>query len=209
MSRLIDQGIDNIMSLLDKMGNLAREAFLLSVNAYMENKDVSDELYKMSSEIRKMKDEVRDLAFELVLRYQPVARDLRFIESAIEISYRLSRFGRYAFDISGIQKAIGNRESCDLKDVKEALTIAEWMLTMSISTLKSWDEDLAKNIVKKDSELDAKFIEALKDVAMGKVKDTKCAVADMLVIRYLERIGDHATRIASLSSFINTGKYLF
>jgi len=208
MSRLIDQGINNIMVLLDNMGNLAREAFLLSVNAYIENKDVSDQLYKMSWEIRKMKDEVRDLAFELVLRYQPVARDLRFIESAIEISYRLSRFGRYAFDISGIQKALGGRENCDIKDVKEALAIAEWMLTSSISTLKNWDENLANEVVKRDSELDAKFIEALKDVATGKVKDTKCAVADMLVIRYLERIGDHATRIASLSSFINTGKYL-
>ncbi|MBO3767814.1 MAG: PhoU domain-containing protein [Thermoproteota archaeon] len=208
MSRLIDQGIKNIIVLLDRMGSLAKEAFLLSVNAYMENKDVSDELYKMSWEIRKMKDEVRDLAFELVLRYQPVAKDLRFIESAIEISYRLSRFGRYAFDISGIQKALGSRENCDLKDVKETLAIAEWMLTSSISTLKNWDEDLANEIVKRDSELDAKFIEALKDVATGKVKDIKCAVADMLVIRYLERIGDHATRIASLSSFINTGKYL-
>lgn len=209
MSRLIDRGIENIMNLLDRMGNLAKDAFFLSVNAYIENRDVSDELYKMSWEIRKMKDEVRDLAFELVARYQPVARDLRFIESAIEISYRLSRFGRYAFDISGIQKALGNRKECDIRNVKEALEIAEWMLSMSIQTLKEWNEDLAKEIVKKDSELDAKFIEALKEVAEGKVKDTKCAVADMLVIRYLERIGDHAARIASLSSFINTGKYLY
>lgn len=49
-----------------------------------------------------LQDEVSELAVELIARYQPVATDLRFIKSCMEVAYGFSRFGRYAFDISEV-----------------------------------------------------------------------------------------------------------
>ena len=62
---------------------------------------------------RPIQDETADLAIELIARYQPVATDLRFIRSCMEIAYGFSRFGRYAYDIVEVLETIGPIPDCD------------------------------------------------------------------------------------------------
>ena len=63
--------------------------------------------------LRVMQDEVADLTIELIARYQPVATDLRFIRSCMEIAYGFSRYGRYSFDIVEVLETIGSVSECE------------------------------------------------------------------------------------------------
>lgn len=81
--------------------------------------------------------EVPDLAIELIARYQPVAADLRFIRSSMEIAYGFLRFGRYAYDIVDVLETIGTNTDCDKAAILEAATTVREMIRMSVQALHS------------------------------------------------------------------------
>jgi len=90
-----------------------------------------------------------------------------------------------------------------------ALSIVQWMVSKSIEAFETRNVELAKEVIKKDDEIDELYNESLTNAAqIGKVKDVRCLIADILVIRYLERIGDHACQIASAVEYVVEGKYL-
>ena len=64
-----------------------------------DNLETTKEIFESSAKLRFLQDEVSELTIELIARFQPVATDLRYIKSCMEISYGFSRFGRYAYDI--------------------------------------------------------------------------------------------------------------
>ena len=82
------------------------------------------QIFEWSEQLRVLQDEVGDLAIELIARYQPVATDLRFIRSCMEISYGFSRFGRYAYDIMDMIGTMGSIADCDKAPVLEMAGIA-------------------------------------------------------------------------------------
>ena len=70
-------------------------------------------IFEQSEKLKMLQDEVTDLAVELIARYQPVATDLRFIKSCMEIAYGYSRFGRYSYDIVDVLETLGPLSGCD------------------------------------------------------------------------------------------------
>ena len=75
---------------------------------------------------------VGDLAIELIARYQPVATDLRFIRSCMEIAYGFSRFGRYAYDIVDVLETMGSIANCDKSAVLEMSCTVREMIRISV-----------------------------------------------------------------------------
>ena len=71
------------------------------------------QIFEGSEKLRFLQMEVTDFATELIARYQPVARDLRFIQSFMDAAYGFSRFGRYAYDIAEVLETIGPFPNCD------------------------------------------------------------------------------------------------
>ena len=95
-----------------------------------------------------MQDEVSDLAIELIARYQPVATDLRFIKSCMEIAYGFSRFGRYSYDIVEILETMGSISDCDKSAVLEMAKTVREMILLSLEALQSRDKDAEKSSMK-------------------------------------------------------------
>ena len=209
MPRLLDIGLNELVSMTKRMSDAAEEAISIAVNAYLEGKNVRDDVYEKSMKLKELKDDVKDLALELIMRYHPVAIDLRTIESMLDASYGFSRFSRYALDIADLTNKLGNLTECDHTKIRHALSIVQWMVSKSIEAFETKNVELAKEVIKKDDEIDEIYNESLTNAAqMGKVKDIRCVIADILVIRYLERIGDHACQIASAVGYVVEGKYL-
>jgi len=203
--RLLDLGLERLKNMLIDMGNFSEQTVSTAIDAYTQNKDLVNEVYAASERLRMLEEEVSELAIELIARYQPVASDLRFIKSCLEIAYGFTRFGRYAFDIMQVRSIFGDLSHCDTKPIEEAGKHAKEMIRLSIKAFIERDINLAKKIKEMDNVMDALYLDYVKAAADKRDKDIRCVIAGTLILRYLERIADHATYIADSIHYIKSG----
>ena len=98
------------------MGHLS-EIGHSALESYEKGIMLRSQIFEGSEKLRFLQIEVTDFATELIARYQPVARDLRFIQSSMDAAYGFSRFGRYAYDIAEVMETIGPIPNCDKSEV--------------------------------------------------------------------------------------------
>lgn len=208
MKRLIDSGLEQLASMLFRMGELAQKTVSLSIMNYLEGAHGHKQVENLSDTLSSMADPIEDTAFEIIARFQPVASDLRILKSYMKICYDFRRFGRYAFDISQINERIGGMGECDLafrKIVKEMGVETLNMVTISIEALKSHDVELAKSLSETEKRVDTLYYDYL-DRLIETSTTTGCTISSLLVVRYLERIADHATYIGESIVYLATGE---
>lgn len=153
-----------------------------------------------------LQDEVSELAVEIIARYQPVATDLRFIKSCMEVAYGFSRFGRYAHDISDVIGIFGDLSGCDREVVQKAGTQAKEMIRISIEAFTEHDVEKALLLKKMDDVVDNIYLDFVKKSAHQHEADLRCVVSGTLILRYLERIADHATYVGETVPYIVSGE---
>lgn len=214
MTRLLDYGLDRISNLITDMAELSVRSVDTAIELYAGGaSDKTRQLFDWSEQLRVLQDEVTELAIELIARYQPVATDLRFIRSCIETSYGFSRFGRYAYDIVDIMGLMGSVSHCDKSAVLEMADTTRKMIHMSVQALRSKDKGVASKLYEMDDTVDALYRKYLRDAITPStkkgtnemVKDPRCYVSSLLILRYLERIADHACYIGDSAHYIVTG----
>jgi phosphate transport system protein len=207
MSRLLDTGLEQLTTILFRMGEVAQRAIHVAVEGFMEGEDVSEEVHQLSEVLVTMTVSVEEKAFELIVKYQPVASDLRIINSYMKIAYDMERYGRYAWDISFTHKKLANCSECvhssELMDKITNRTLQ--MADMSIEALRDNDAEMAKTLAKTEIEVD-EIYSAYLDLLSKVPPKTKCLVCNLLVVRYLERIADHATYVGESIVYIATGE---
>jgi phosphate transport system protein len=173
----------------------------------MNGTDVSDEIRELSEGLLTMTVSVEDKAFELMVRYQPVASDLRIINSYMKIAYDFERYGRYALDIALTQHRFGASQKCVYsKDLlrKMAEKVA-FMVQTSVDALRSNDGEMAKSLTNIENEVDAMYSDYLDKLSKAP-PGTKCIISTVLVVRYLERIADHAIYVGESICYVATGQ---
>ena len=124
------------------------------------------QIFEWSEQLRVLQDEAAELAIELITRYQPVATDLRFIRSCMEISYGFSRFGRYAYDIMDIIGTMGSISDCDKAPVLETAGMARNMIHISVKALQTKDKDAARKLYEMDDTVDSLYRKYLRELIM-------------------------------------------
>ena len=219
--------MDRLGNIIMDMASLSERSVATAMESYEKGTRVKKEIFDWSEQLRVLQDEVADLAIELIARYQPVATDLRFIRSCMETSYGFSRFGRYAYDIVDVLETMGSISQCDKKPVLETAIIARDMIHQSVQALRSQDKDAAEKLYRMDDTVDALYKKSLRETitptSIGEellnsksssprdsqrertTPDPRCSVATLLIMRYLERISDHACYIADSVHYIVTG----
>lgn len=205
MTRLIDPSLDKLSRLMSQMGDMAMECVILAVDSYLEGKGTGGRVRELSNEITKKYFEVEDLTFDMLLKYQPVADDFRLIRSSTEISYAFSRFGRYAYDITQVRHLFGDISECKNTSLIEAAKKVKHMIREAVLSFAELDVRKAIKIQEDEAFIDRMYKERLpKLIELG---NTKCALAEALLLRYLERIGDHAVFMSDAVNYIVTGKH--
>ena len=207
MSRLLDAGLEQLTVIVYKMGEIAEKTVNLSVSAFMLGKDATREVKGFSEVLVALTVEIEEKAFALIAKYQPVASDLRIINSYMKIAYDFERYGRYAWDMSLTHKKLGGLENCALNwDSMEQLTKKViQMVSKSIRALKNHDATVAKSLAKTEKEVDEIFFKYIDQLAASPTQ-TKCSLCNLLVARFLERIADHTTYVGEAIIYIATGK---
>jgi phosphate transport system protein len=203
LPRLMDMGLDQLNTLLLDMANLSQQAVSTSIEAYSRGVKGA-EVKQMSSRLKSLHRNVSDLAMEMIARYQPVATDLRFLKACLEISYGFFRYGRYALDIAEVLDMFGDLSKCDRTFVVETAAKTQEMIRMSVEAFARRDVEMARRIPNMDDAVDESYRENLRRTILGK-GTLKCSLSATLILRYLERIADHATYIGESVEYIATG----
>ena len=202
----MDLGLERLRNMVLNMAELSQNTVSTAIDAYVQGRDLRDRIYGWSEELRMLQDEVSELAIELIARYQPVASDLRFIKSCMEVAYGFSRFGRYAHDISDVLGIFGDLSSCDRAAIHEAGAQAKQMILVSIKAFTARDVQLASQLKKMDDVVDNIYLDFVKKSAQVPEGNLKCFVSGTLILRYLERIADHATYVGETVLYIVSGE---
>ena len=226
MTRLLDLGKDRISNLIMDMAALSERSVITAIDSYEKGLSAKKQIFEWSEQLRVLQDEVAELAIELIARYQPVASDLRFIRSCMEISYGFSRFGRYAYDIVDVLETMGSISHCEKKPVLDMACISRDMIHLSVQALRSKDKDIAEKMYQMDNTADALYRKYLRETITpsharshsdtsktddvlssisSQAPDPRCYISALLIMRYLERISDHACYIADSVFYIVTG----
>jgi len=209
MSRIIDTGLEELSVMLCRMGELTYETVSLSLKGCLNGTSVYSQVREMSDALISMSDQAEDKTFELIARFQPVASDLRTIKSYMKIAYDFARYSRYALDISYINEQFGGLKECEEWIPEYIEKMSEKVLNMvrtSITSLRSHNTELAKSIAKTEEEVDKMYFEYLDRLIEKAPATSKCTISSVLIIRYLERIADHATYICESVVYLTTGQ---
>jgi phosphate transport system protein len=209
MGRLIDTGMEQLSSMLQRMGETAYEAVRLSIDGYVSGASNYNAVKNLSDILVLMADELEDNVFEVIARFQPVAFDLRTLKSCMKIAYDLARFGRYALDMSQIHERLGGLEKCDdwtKSFVKEMCEKVLGMVRMSIDSLKLRSVKLAQDISEVEQQVDDMYFGYVDALVEKAPTTTECQVSSVLAVRHLERIADHAAYICESIVYLVTGQ---
>jgi|Deesub1362B_J571_1020462.scaffolds.fasta_scaffold00003_265 phosphate transport system protein len=194
-SRLIDSGLQELNKMLMELGLYSYASFKKAVDALRNWKYIGEDLISRSYQLMMKREEINSLAIELIARYQPLASDLRYLKSAMEIAYNFLRIGRYSADIA--MSLIDFRDAegkCEVDKLEPLIEVVYEMLQLAMELIENPDSTKAENIYKLDSQADEEYRRVLEIII--KLDNIKCGLMLALVARYLERIGDHAYYIA-------------
>ena len=202
----MDLGLARLSNAIADMAGLAEQSVTRAIEAYTKGERITGQALDNAKQLSVLGEEIEELAVELLARYQPVATDLRYIKSCLEISYGFTRFGRYAYDIAQVLDMAGDLSACDKTVVERLSHHVISMIQDSIRSFKSQDEKLARTLRERDQEVDRTYQSVTKQLFQGGSTTIGCALASTLVLRYLERIADHACHIGDSVIYITTGK---
>ena len=127
----------------------------------------------------------------------------------MKVAYDFERYGRYAWDISFISTRFRKKNTCDEWIFDYIGKMAEKVLQMvsiSINSIKSLDTELVKKMTKTEQRVDDMYLEYLGKLVEAAGTTNECTISSTLIVRYLERMADHATHIMEAVVYIATGE---
>ena len=209
MRNKFDMQLDRMNEMLIEMGELCGKAIANATKA-VEAKDL--EMAKMviseDEEIDQLEKDIERLCLKLLLQQQPVARDLRQISAALKMITDMERIGDQAADIAEILLSGQIKEMSAHGYLVDMASQTSEMVKKSIQAFVEKDLDMTRKVIVADNDVDQLF-DQIKEALitfLAKEQSKGGEALDMLMIaKYLERIGDHATNIAEWVEFSITG----
>jgi phosphate transport system protein len=202
MERHLDGELKELKNGILKMGTYIEEAIYKSIEALKSrDKGIAQGVIDNDVVVDSLELEVDEKCIDLIARYQPMAKDLRFITTGIKINMELERIADIAVDIAQrVMEIAGKPLLKPLVDIPKLTVIAQGMVKMAVDAFVRGDVELAKKVIFSDSEADtlrnAITRELIEDYMAKDPSTAPRAVQLLLIARFLERICDHATNIA-------------
>ena len=211
MRNKFDEQLDYLNKEMVEMGNLCEKVISGAIEVTMSDKDgkLAHEVLETDSEIDRKEREIENICMKLLLRQQPVARDLRVISSALKMISDMERIGDQAADIVELSKYVEGSKIKNEIHLDEMSKEVIKMVTGSVDSFVSKDLYLARTVIISDDIVDNYFDDIKKKLTalIAKTDGEGEEFIDLLMIaKYLERIGDHATNIAEWVEYSILGK---
>ena len=184
-----------------EMGNKIIDSIKMAIAA-LESSDTEKTKMIMEgdAEIDRLQKKIENICFNLLIQQQPVATDLRNVTAAMKMVTDMERIGDHAADISEITILMGQESRVDqFEHIAKMANETMIMLNHSIEAYVEKDAEKARRVIEHDDIVDALFDAAKKDVIQLILDDSgegEEATDLLMIAKYFERIGDHATNIA-------------
>ncbi len=170
---------------------------------------------KTFQKIEQLERDIEEQCLKLILRQQPVAKDLRRISAALKMVYDMKRIGAQSAEIAEIIALNHIQSGQELLVLRDMASHVIQMVTDSIDAFVHEDEDLAQKVIAKDDYVDQQFdtikVELIRyfseaATSADATSDGEHVLDILMVAKYLERIGDHTVNIAKWVIFSITGQ---
>ncbi|MGN9017526.1 phosphate signaling complex protein PhoU [Lachnospiraceae bacterium HCP1S3_C3] len=205
-----DDELQDLSTELIKMGATAAQAIEKAMKAIKDSdKELAKEIIEGDRVINDMEKDIEHRCLKLILKQQPVARDLRKVSTAIKMVTDIERIGDAASDIAEITIHL---DECEFQDIKNAvLNMAETAKNMVVSAIDAYVEEnmiLALNTIKQDDIVDECFLSIRRELSkrlIANEHEMDVIMDYLMIIKYLERVGDHAVNVCEWVQFYMTG----
>lgn len=212
MRNRFDRQLKKLNDELIDMGNMIEKSIEKALVALVtQNVEKAQEVIAYDLEIDRQEREIESLCMKLLLQQQPVARDLRLISSALKMITDMERIGDQAADIAEL--AIFMAEKPYIKELKHITQMGQETMVMVVTSVDAFvekDLEKAQEVLDHDDIVDQLF-DAVKSELIEMIHQNKeigeQATDLLMVAKYFERIGDHATNIAEWVIYSITGEH--
>ena len=209
-----DTDLESLKKSLTEMGRNSADAVENVLEALcVADADAAAAIVKGDARINNMERDIEHRCMTLLLRQQPVAGDLRRISTAMKVVTDIERIGDHAADIAEIIPHLVTVRKEGDPAVSQAIAMgkkAHQMILDALAALMVEDELAARKVIAADDAVDYDFNAIKHQLAQEIAEDpgkVDAALDLLMVIKYLERIGDHAVNVAEWVQFVRTGRY--
>ena len=209
-----DTDLESLKESLTEMGRNSADAVENVLEALcVADADAAAAIVKGDARINNMERDIEHRCMPLLLRQQPVAGDLRRISTAMKVVTDIERIGDHAADIAEIIPHLVTVRKEGDPAVSQAIAMgkkAHQMILDALAALMAEDELAARKVIAADDAVDYDFNAIKHQLAQEIAEDpgkVDAALDLLMVIKYLERIGDHAVNVAEWVQFVRTGRY--
>ncbi len=211
MRNKFDEQLHALEDRLTHMGELCEVAITKATQALKDGSiEQAKNVIKEDEEIDQIEKDIERLCLKLLLQQQPVAKDLRRISAALKMITDMERIGDQTSDIAEI--IISSKGAAAANEIHVIGTMASEVSKMVRDSVRAYvnrDLELAKSVMNADDGID-QYFEEVRDEMIDFIKEEKGEngkrIFDLIMVtKYLERIGDHATNIAEWVEFSITG----
>ena len=208
MRNKFEEQLEKLHVEMIQMGALCEDAISAAAEALIHSDAaLAAAAEEAEREIDQKEREVENLCLKLLLQQQPVARDLREISAALKMISDLERIGDQAADIAEMTSYVHlpQGRSSHIADMARAVIN---MVTDSVDSFVKRDLQLARQVCAADDRVDDLFIQVRRELVELIAADASYGEQGLdllMVAKYLERLGDHATNVAEWVEYSITG----
>lgn len=201
MRNKFDVQLSSLNTEMIEMGNQIVKSIAMAIEALANcDSELAQTIIEGDSQIDQRQKKIEGICFQLLIQQQPVARDLRTVTAAMKMVTDMERIGDHAADISEMTIQMGTNNHIDrFEHIKKMANETMLMLNHSIEAYVERDSKKAEEVIAHDDVVDALFEQAKRDIIdliLENSKEGEEATDLLMVAKYFERIGDHATNIA-------------
>jgi phosphate transport system protein len=214
-ARVFDTALSELRLNVVAMGGLAIDQVATAVRALLDgDAELARVVLVRESKLNDLERTIDREAFRLIALHQPMAGDLRMAKAVSRITVELERVGDEAKKIAKFATRLAKGEPpgpvrAVARFLKHMAELTAGMLRDAVRALDEADLDLARGVTSKDSELDAEFAAALRQLLTLAMQDQRflsATIDTVFALKGLERIGDHAKNIAEQVVFVASGE---
>ena len=211
MRNRFDEQLFELNREIIEMGAMCEEAIASASKALTSgDMKLAFKVRENSSSIDQMERAIESRCMKLLLHQQPVARDLRLISAALKMITDMERIGDQAEDIAEIVTFLNGHTMEGVELIEEMARETIEMVTASVDAFVKKDVKLAENVIAQDDVVDdyfSKVKSGIISLIAENPADGEFALDLLMIAKYFERIGDHATNIAEWVIYSVTGMH--
>ena len=210
MRNTFQEQLEQLNEELIRMGALCEEAISAAAKACLEgDRDLGQLACQLEREIDSKERDIESHCMKLLLRQQPVARDLRAVSAALRMISDMERIGDQASDIAEIARDMAPNPPTGQIPLGDMAREAIGMVTDSVDAFVRGDLDLAHRVIARDDTVDDLFLQVREELTglIARGENGGLCLDLLMIAKYFERIGDHACNIAQWVEYALTGQY--